>query len=196
MMRVSFFNHPTNDAWCRDHGPIFVKHDRTGEAATKAPTARGGQPQLTVWYGAMPESNGKSNFTAILMRKDGQTIEGMSNGHTIDRSEYPDRVRYEADRVRYLIGELSERPFILDYDADKHSGYVPPPVAAQPDLARDAARYRWLRDVSEPGICAFYLSVGQAFHGVKFSKTTVDDAIDAQISALLPSAAPTNREGA
>lgn len=31
--RVTFYNHPTNDAWCRDHGPIFVKNDRTGEVA-------------------------------------------------------------------------------------------------------------------------------------------------------------------
>jgi agmatine deiminase len=33
LARVEFFNHPTNDAWCRDHGPIFVKHDRSGEVA-------------------------------------------------------------------------------------------------------------------------------------------------------------------
>ena len=33
MARVTFYNHPTNDAWCRDHGPIFVKHDKTGEVA-------------------------------------------------------------------------------------------------------------------------------------------------------------------
>ena len=33
MARVTFFNHPTNDAWCRDHGPIFVKNDRSGEVA-------------------------------------------------------------------------------------------------------------------------------------------------------------------
>lgn len=33
MARVRFFDHPTNDAWCRDHGPIFVKNDRTGEVA-------------------------------------------------------------------------------------------------------------------------------------------------------------------
>ena len=33
MTRVTFFNHPTNDAWCRDHGPIFVRNDRTGEVA-------------------------------------------------------------------------------------------------------------------------------------------------------------------
>ncbi len=30
---VTLFDHPTNDAWCRDHGPIFVKNDQTGEVA-------------------------------------------------------------------------------------------------------------------------------------------------------------------
>ena len=78
--------------------------------------------ELTVWYGAMPESNGKTNWTAILHRKGEQVWDGI----TIDRSEYPDRVRYEADRMRYLIGELTEEPDILAYDADKHSGYVAP----------------------------------------------------------------------
>ena len=33
MDRVTFFDHPTDDAWCRDHGPIFVRNDRTGEVA-------------------------------------------------------------------------------------------------------------------------------------------------------------------
>jgi hypothetical protein len=54
--------------------------------------------------------------------------------------------------------------------------------------ARDAARYRWLRDLSEPGICAFYLSVGHAFKGVRFAKETVDAAIDAQLVAAETSA--------
>ncbi|HGH4641086.1 TPA: hypothetical protein ACJIWV_002879 [Enterobacter asburiae] len=81
----------------------------------------GGKPELTVWYGSMPESNGKANWTAILHRKgEGRCMDGF----TIDRSEYPGRVLYAADRVRYLIGEKSERPSILDYDADAHSGYV------------------------------------------------------------------------
>ncbi len=30
---VHFHDHPTDDAWCRDHGPIFVRNDRTGEVA-------------------------------------------------------------------------------------------------------------------------------------------------------------------
>ncbi len=31
--RVELFDHPHNDVWCRDHGPIFVKHHDTGEVA-------------------------------------------------------------------------------------------------------------------------------------------------------------------
>jgi hypothetical protein len=53
------------------------------------------------------------------------------------------------------------------------------------DDTKDALRYRWLRDKSEPGICAFYMSVGQAFKGVKFARETVDDAIDAANAAQI-----------
>ncbi len=31
--RIELFDHPHNDVWCRDHGPIFVKHADTGEVA-------------------------------------------------------------------------------------------------------------------------------------------------------------------
>ena len=87
-------------------------------------------PKLTVWCGPMPESNGKSNFTAILRRVTTEGLLGdLSNGITIARSEYPGRVMYEADRMRFLIGELAAEPFILDYDAEKHSGYEPPAVS-------------------------------------------------------------------
>src|SRR5271156_5643191 len=33
ILNVEFFDHPTNDAWCRDHGPIFVRRAGTGEVA-------------------------------------------------------------------------------------------------------------------------------------------------------------------
>jgi agmatine deiminase len=33
LAKVTFYDHPTNDAWCRDHGPIFVKNRKTGEVA-------------------------------------------------------------------------------------------------------------------------------------------------------------------
>lgn len=31
--RVELFDHPHDDVWCRDHGPLFVKHRETGEVA-------------------------------------------------------------------------------------------------------------------------------------------------------------------
>ncbi len=33
MSVVRFFDHPANDVWCRDHGPLFVKNDANGEVA-------------------------------------------------------------------------------------------------------------------------------------------------------------------
>ncbi len=33
MTRVFLHDHPTDDSWCRDHGPIFIKNDDTGEVA-------------------------------------------------------------------------------------------------------------------------------------------------------------------
>lgn len=89
--------------------------------------------KLTVFYGSLPESNGKSNYTAILHRGD------ISKGITIERGEYPERVRYDADRVRWLIGELDHEPWILDYDADKHSGYVGPKTDLNAAIQRVAA---------------------------------------------------------
>jgi len=93
---------------------------------TAPPAPVSAEPVLMeVWYGSMPESNGRSNFTAILRRKGASMFD--TDGFTIARSEYPERVRYDADCVRYLIGEIDKKPFILDYDGDKHSGYVAPP---------------------------------------------------------------------
>jgi agmatine deiminase len=33
LSNVQLYDHPNNDVWCRDHGPIFVKHSTTGEIA-------------------------------------------------------------------------------------------------------------------------------------------------------------------
>lgn len=109
--------------------PAYTEREAQALAYDAAPVALYTEPPpapitLTVWEGPMPESNGKSNFTAILMRKDATFMDGITGGITIERSEYPDRVRYEADRMRYLIGELDVEPCITDYDPDKHSGYV------------------------------------------------------------------------
>jgi len=101
-----------------DVGNLAMMLHQRGEAILAAPQASEAvRNALAVWYGSMPESNGRKNWTAILYRKGEVVFDGPHI--TIDRSEYPDRVRYEADRVRYLIGEIDEEPWILDYDADK-----------------------------------------------------------------------------
>ena len=33
LSQVDLYDHPTNDVWCRDHGPIFIKHNDTGKCA-------------------------------------------------------------------------------------------------------------------------------------------------------------------
>ncbi|EMS1124405.1 DUF551 domain-containing protein [Klebsiella aerogenes] len=106
---------------CSQDGALTNEDTKQVEPVTTA-NKLGNSPALSVWYGCMPETNGKTNWTAILYRNGGC----ISNGITIDISEYPDRVRYEADRMRHLIGELKEEPDILKYDADAHSGYVSP----------------------------------------------------------------------
>lgn len=89
-----------------------------------APVPAVAAPKLQVWFGSLPETNGKTNWTAILHR------DNFYEGITIARSEYKDRVRYEADRMRWMIGELSEEPDILQYAENLHSGYTEPAVAA------------------------------------------------------------------
>ncbi|MEB7082278.1 DUF551 domain-containing protein [Escherichia coli] len=116
-----------SEFWFEHNGKIFFEGVRFNNAvfeACRAAMLQGadGKPELTVWYGSMPETNGKTNWTAMLHRKGQHPWEGI----TIERSEHPDRVRYKSDRMRHLIGELSEEPDILEYDADAHSGYVKP----------------------------------------------------------------------
>lgn len=48
-------------------------------------------------------------------------------------------------------------------------------------LEAEAARYRWLRDVSVPPH-NFYLSVPVEFHGVRYTPAEVDAAIDAAMN--------------
>ena len=44
---VQLFDHPHNDVWCRDHGPIFLKHATTGEVAVS-------DWEFNAWGGKFP----------------------------------------------------------------------------------------------------------------------------------------------
>lgn len=145
-------NGETGIDWCssRDIDPVADKIVALIDAQ---------RPALTVWYGPMPESNGKSNFTAVLHRKDEKGFDMFTEGITIERGEYPDRVRYEADKVSWMIGQREVKPELWDegYDFDKHSGYVKPGtpdfdaikdkrMSEMTDDQRDDAMELWLRN--------------------------------------------------
>lgn len=77
------------------------------------------QPRLTVRVQSFPESNGKRNWTALLMRVDPwDGLIGNCGGITIDRGEFWNRVAYEAERAKLLIGERDTEPDVLDYGDD------------------------------------------------------------------------------
>ncbi len=77
------------------------------------------QPRLTVRLTSFPESNGKRNWTALLVRVDAWGgLVGNCGGITIDRGECWNRVAYEAERAKLLIGERDTEPNIMDYGDD------------------------------------------------------------------------------
>ncbi len=57
--RVQLFDHPHNDVWCRDHGPIFVKHGETGEIAVT-------DWEFNAWGGKFPPWDGDNAIPARI----------------------------------------------------------------------------------------------------------------------------------
>ncbi len=77
------------------------------------------QPRLTVRLVSFAESNGKRNWTALLVRAEPwDGLVGNCGGITVARGELWNRVAYEAERAKFLIGERDTEPFILDYGDD------------------------------------------------------------------------------
>ncbi len=67
-----------------------------------------GQPRLTVRLVSFAESNGKRNWTALLVRAEPwDGLIGNCGGITVARGELWNRVAYEAERTKFLIGELN-----------------------------------------------------------------------------------------
>lgn len=77
------------------------------------------QPELKVVLGSFPESNGKRNWTALITRVEpwGGLV-GNCGGITMARGELWNRVAYEAERAKLLLGLRDTEPHILDYGDD------------------------------------------------------------------------------
>jgi agmatine deiminase len=61
MGRVEFFDHPTDDAWCRDHGPIFVRRPGSGEVAVT-------DWRFNSWGGKYPPFERDNRIPALVAR--------------------------------------------------------------------------------------------------------------------------------
>ena len=91
----------------------------TAQAADSVLEDAAQQPRLTVRLTAFPESNGKQNWTALLVRADKwDGLIGNCGGISLARGELWNRVAYAAECARFLIGERDTEPFILDYGDD------------------------------------------------------------------------------
>ncbi len=73
---VELFDHPHNDVWCRDHGPIFVKHRNTGEVAVT-------DWEFNAWGGKFPPFDLDNSIPAQIAKslglrsfKGGMILEG------------------------------------------------------------------------------------------------------------------------
>lgn len=77
------------------------------------------QAPLKVVVMTFPESNGRRNWTAMFQRAHPWSgLVGNCGGITIARSECWNRVAYEAERARYLLGLRETEPYILHYGKD------------------------------------------------------------------------------
>lgn len=77
--------------------------------------------ELTVKLVSLPESNGKRNWQAYFVRKNNDNFKGLIGslgGVCIAWGECFNRVAYEAERARFLIGERTEEPKIKAYAED------------------------------------------------------------------------------
>lgn len=77
--------------------------------------------ELKVVLFKMPESNGKRNWQAYFRRKNDPDFKGLvgsMGGICISWGECWNRVAYEAERARFLIGERTAEPDLMQYGDD------------------------------------------------------------------------------
>ena len=112
-----------------ERGAVICERDKSkllfefladlASSPSSAPAESGWQPKLSVKVHSFPESNGRRNWTALLTREEQwDGLQGNCGGITIERGECWNRVAYEAERTRYLLGLRDTEPFILDYGDD------------------------------------------------------------------------------
>ena len=80
LSQVDLYENPTNDVWCRDHGPIFIKHNETGQVAIT-------DWQFNSWGGKFPPfdlDNGIPEKAANILKMERCTSDLILEGGAIE----------------------------------------------------------------------------------------------------------------
>jgi agmatine deiminase len=80
LSQVDLYENPTNDVWCRDHGPIFIKHNETGQVAIT-------DWQFNSWGGKFPPfdlDNGIPEKAANILKMERFTSDLILEGGAIE----------------------------------------------------------------------------------------------------------------
>jgi agmatine deiminase len=187
LARITFHRHVTNDAWCRDHGPIFVKHRRTGEVAVT-------DWRYTAWGGKYPPYDSDDRIPAQVaavlgLRRfaDSMVLEGGSidvNGRgllltseqcLLHPNRNPELSRAEIERrLRAQLGVktiLWAGEGIVGDDTDGHIDdiarfFKPDGIVAATESNRRSPNYRALADLHER-LAGFRTPSGRKFEVVR-----------------------------
>ena len=77
------------------------------------------KPEVTVVIKSFPESNGRKNWTAMLVRTEPwDGLIGNCGGITLARGEFWNRVAFAAERTKFLLGERTTEPNSISYVED------------------------------------------------------------------------------
>jgi len=135
--RVEIFEHPHNDVWCRDHGPIFVKNELTHALAVTdwgfnawggkfppwdlddaIPKAVAASLGLTVFYGGMILEGG-----AIEVNSAGQLLTTEAVLLNPNRNPHLSREAIEA-RLREILGMSDILWLARGIEGDDTDGHI------------------------------------------------------------------------
>ena len=117
--QIAHDEHCTNMRDCASFGGSKECSHPRPAFLSSAQSPVGQQPRLTVRLTTFPESNGKRNWTALLVRvEEWGGLVGNCGGITVAHGELWNRVAYHAECAKLLIGERDTEPHILDYGDD------------------------------------------------------------------------------
>lgn len=143
-------------------------------------SARSATDALEVTCGSMHESNGNVTW-AVFLRRPG---DGLMDSHQVYADEIEGRAKYEAAKLRHFLGQGPE-PDILDFDTSPRTETESQRAEAEPTAdARDAARYRHLREYDDFAYWLLDELQKCGYNDLALWQEHLDEGVDAHMGSL------------